>query len=282
MRTLRTIAVISLGAVLLVGCGKSSSSDEPMNARSFAAGFADTVCSALATCSCTDPSAVEDCKTAYNEMISQELSWMLTGSSSWKVDPAAAKTCLADMKAMLGTCTAPPPNADGFPESCRESLLIVGTQAVDDRCNQDSDCAPGLACDWSTYTCATRVAVDGDCSNVACADGLFCAPGAVCTARPGVGEACPFGNCLDGLTCRYDSTADGNLCFAPHALSEGCSDGYACAVGTYCDRDDTVTCLALKADGETCTSWDQCLHAWCNGFDNTCADPGICWLMEPK
>lgn len=278
MRTLRTVAVLSLGAVLMLGCGKSSSNKEPLNVKTLAATLASTVCSEFAKCSCTDPSAVKDCTAAYTEMLTIQFSSQVAGSQAVKVDSAKAQTCIADIKATLSTCSAPPPYVDGFPASCDE--FFVGTQTADELCDGDQDCAPGLACDRRTWTCATPVAVDGDCTGyyLSCAEGLFC-NGSVCKAIPAAGQECPDEVCQDGLSCVYVTADTKWECVAPHAATESCADGAGCVDTARCV---SGTCVALTADGGACKNWYECLHGWCNTYDWKCADPGICWMMSDK
>jgi len=280
MRTTRIAGALWLSATLLAGCSSSNSSsnDESMNA--LASQMASTICSAMVQCSCTDAAAQADCQAAYTEMVKYELSMMLVEHPAQMIDDAKAKTCLADVKANLSGCSAPSPGQDDgiFPQSCNE--MLVGTQPQGDMCWEDQDCAPGLGCDWRDQTCAPLVAVEGDCNYVSCQEGLQCQSG-TCASLPAAGAPCPYNECQDGLRCVYVSADDRNECVAPHTANADCSDGAGCVDGTYCDS-GTETCLALVPDGGDCTSWDQCLHGWCNYYEEKCADPGICGMMGPK
>lgn len=244
MRSFRIVNALSLlGAILSMGCGKSSSNDE-LNVRSFAAEAADIVCSAMVDCSCSDASALQDCKTAYREMITQDLSVQFIRYSSAKLDPAAAQACLDGIRAELSDCSLGTPmmTSVGLASSrgvginvasCDE--MVVGAQAQGDPCGQDWDCAPALSCDQRGYTCAPRAAVEDSCEFVSCQDGLFCLMGSTCAERPGAGEVCPFGNCQDGLSCIAVGGDGPFTCLAPHAVDAVCDDGAGCVDGSYCD-----------------------------------------------
>lgn len=278
MKSLRTVGALWLAVVLLVGCGKSDSSNKELNLNSFAAQAADTVCSAMVQCSCTDASALQDCKTAYREMVTLEASMMLLEYPGMKLDPAAAQTCLDDIRTQLSGCSAPAPgeNDSFFTQSCQD--MFVGAQAQGERCSWPEDCAPGLGCDRRDYTCAPRVALDGDCEFIECQDGLACTSG-TCTNRAAAGEDCSTVTCQEGLSCVWVASSSRNECVAPHEPDADCSDNARCVAGLYCDLAGTQTCKALVADGGNCTSDSQCLHGSCNSYDGTCRDPGICQMM---
>lgn len=274
------MSALSLGAILVVGCGKSSSSDQALNLESFAVQAADVWCSAMSNCSCTDASAVQDCKTAYREMITLVLSEQLAYRPSMKLDPTAAQTCLDSFQAAVSECHLPSgTSAQGtlvsrsqlpvYIPNCEE--IFVGTQTESERCGDSWDCITTLACDRRTWTCAPRIAVEQSCQYVDCHAGLTCGADSICTQIPGEGEACPTYECQEGLNCV--DVAGTYTCVAPHQLGADCTDGVGCAEGTYCD----ATCKALIADGETCGGSGQCLHGWCNSYDSKCIDPGICF-----
>ena len=305
MRAFRIVSVASLGAVLLVGCGSSSSSDsKTLNGKTLAATYASVVCEAAAKCQCTDGSAVSDCKAAMNERYLEELSNVLDYNPAWKVDPALAQTCLDDMKAILNTCEGPVKSGPGghytWPESCvgngdYPSAFFVGTQAEGEKCRNDEgdrgDCAPGLVCNYQTQTCVAAVAKDGDCRWADCAKGLVCLGGYdseenyvyTCTERLAKDAECnPEGGtpCVEGLRCLTADDGATFTCRASRSLAAGATCDYIsdytakCSDGQFCDRDSidgstpTMKCTAFLADGEKCNQDRQCQHGWCNtNFD---------------
>jgi hypothetical protein len=246
----------------------------------------------MVSCSCSDASAAQDCRIAYREMLLLQFSQLQSRYPGQKLDPAAAQTCLTDMRAELGDCAPPPPGeritVTGLASARRGSpvpscdVIFVGTQTQGEMCSYTEDCAPGLACDERTYTCGPKGGAGDGCGPEAgfleCQDGLFCF-GSTCTVRPRAGEACVAGWCQEGLSCVYVPDTATDTCLAPHALDADCSDGAGCVAGAFCDVAGTQACTALLADGGTCTSSSQCLHAWCNPYDSTCANPGICTFL---
>lgn len=289
MKPIRIVYALSLGALILAGCGKSSSS-ESLDLKSFAAQAAAEYCAAQVKCSCTDASALQDCETAYGKLLTQELSQVIVQNPAYKIDPAAAQVCLDDVKAALAECSYPVNSDDtlvgalvGKPKggfivpSC--DLIFVGTQEAGEHCSNDSDCAAELACDRSDYTCAARPGLDGDCNSVSCQDAFFCLEGA-CAPLPGADAACPDYYCQEGLSCVDVSGAGQYQCTAPHPEGASCSDGAGCEAGTRCDWGSTTTCVALLADGAECTYYYECTHLSCDA--GICADPGICNLLGYK
>jgi hypothetical protein len=288
MTPFRIIAVLLLGGLFVTGCGKKSD-DAPFTLETFASEAADTMCAALVKCSCTDASALEDCKIAYRELTTLTYSQVLFRQPGVKLDPAAARECLNEMRNAVDGCPSPTwgesgnVTSQGIPflqylsgETC--SKVFVGSQTEGEHCTDTSTCVKGTWCDQATMTCVVQGAIAGStCSgrsqdrDVACKEGLYCTDGHVCAPLPGSEENCLGLPCQEGLSCVYaDATYK---CKAPHALDEECGDGAGCMVGAFCDE-STSTCKAYLADGATCDSSVQCLHAYC--FESKCVDPGFC------
>lgn len=298
MKSLRMVVLGALSALLFMGCNdKSSKKDGPLNLDTFAAAAADTVCNALVTCSCTDASALADCKTAYKEVVTVALSAGSVILPGVKLDPTAAQACLDDLKAEVQGCPSPTwweysptvglkaaVQAGGataasraMPVTLLESCMaaVVGTQTTDEHCGNPLACGAGLSCDPRTMTCAAQAAVDQSCAFVGCADGLLCDSSEICVAIPGLDDACPDDECQRGLFC---DQAD-HLCKNPIALDGACAGDDQCVSGAYCD----VTCKAFLADGVACTSSSECLHGWCNDvgtMEPKCDDPGFCSVFD--
>jgi hypothetical protein len=281
-RILAALAALALVA----GCGKNDKQGTDM--ESFAADYASIQCNALATCACSDRSAVPSCEAAYTELMKVNLSQTFARSPGFEFDEARGQACLADLRAAVAGC--PGPNNEGrrmamaspsmefglVIKSCSPSTLLVGSQAEGEYCSSNYDCAPGLLCDDSTSTCAARGGQDASCAIVGCQVGYFCDGGALCQALLPAGDPCADnGQCADGTSC---VDVGGTLtCLAPHAQGEDCStDNAGCVAGTYC----ATTCQAELQDGDECEVGFQCVHTWCD--DGTCADPGYCSMVGGK
>ena len=243
MTRISIIRVLSLGALLLAGCGKSSSSEATAGLKDLAARAAKVYCGAMVKCQCTDSSAANDCETAFTKSYLEYFANVVGYQPSLKVDDTAAQKCLDDAQAELESCTGlaipdgsygpsgppmpldvgsvgssgpsgPPPSA--MPASCNE--IFVGTQAEGDKCNPDNgdtDCAPGLGCNSQTHLCAQQGARGADCSYTRSAEGLYCAygyAGPTCTDAIAEGNYCNgsdhYGqpDCAAGLECYWKST----------------------------------------------------------------------------
>jgi hypothetical protein len=294
MRNLRSIGCAALAAAaVLAGCGKSSSPKEQLQLSSFVAKAADTVCSALAKCGCSDSSAVTSCKQAFVSDMTDQLDYVLLEYPGQTIDPVAAQTCLDDTKTELSDCSLAPgtrptmsvvvgfagPRFD-FP-GCAD--VFKGVQASGERCHADVECATGLACDQGTLSCAAPAAVDASCETISCADTAWCNAG-TCTAKLAAGATCTsetdnwgYDVCAAGMSCDYSSSLDRSICAAPVAIDGTCGDGnIPCVTGARCDGSNV--CKALIADGADCTDGFECEHGWCN-TQGKCEDPGICSLM---
>ncbi len=293
MTRLRSIGCVAVAAAaLLAGCGGSSSSGtEKLQLSSFVAGAADTVCSALAKCGCSDSSAVTSCKQAYVSSMTDALGYELMRYPGRTIDPAAAQTCLDGVKAELADCSVTPaaaglvgismgPMGANLP-GCDMTTVFQALQAAGEPCRDDIECVAGLACDQGTRTCGTPAAPSGDCSYVRCVDTAYCASGDTCAAKLAAGDTCSSSGdywdqpqCGAGLQCEFSLSLTHYVCVAPVAVGGSCSDGQPCVAGAHCDS-GTTQCTADLADGASCTSYQQCTRHFCNS-QGKCADPGIC------
>lgn len=194
-------------------------------------------------------------------------------------------TCAVDEECRSGLCDAP---------GCPEGQCCTGTcgrqryAKLDEICVADLDCFPDAYC-ASTMTCQPLVGVGGECrSDRQCGYGLGCIganqfmPGN-CRKLPLLGEPCPYMRCAEigaycsGGTCMArglpgavcESNADcspfmecseSKVCAALPRLAEPCTS--RCAGESTCNV-DTGRCEAPRADGELCTSGDQCESLVC-------------------
>ncbi len=300
MTRLRSIGcVAAAAAALLAGCGGSSSSKtEALQLNSFVAKAAETMCSALAQCGCSDSSAVTSCKQAYVSSMTDALDVQLLAYPGQTLDPVAAQKCLDDTKAELADCSLTPGTSTTLvsgrstmlgvalmPEvtlpGCDTSTLFKPLQTAGEPCRDDSECVAGLACNQGMRVCGTPAPLSGDCTYVSCVDTAYCLA-STCQARLAAGEDCvsTYDNwdkprCGDGLVCDYSISHAHSICVAPVSVAGSCSDGQPCVSDAYCDSGGTNQCTADLADGAACTSSQQCAHRFCNS-QGKCADPGIC------
>lgn len=182
-----------------------------------------------------------------------------------------------------------------------------GPGAVGDVCSivtfgGNTDCTPGLYCDFDTMpspTCAATVGSGVACSDYAqCSDGLDCA-GIVFDANDNVtakGVCQPF---LDGgAACTPSTTADpgcaidmscdatSKTCVLTGPLGADCSatgTNDLCATNLYCDG-PTMKCTAMLPLGAACvppvtdsmgnqTGDDPCHDGACDATAKTCTNP---------
>jgi len=107
-------------------------------------------------------------------------------------------------------------------------------------------CAPGYECFGSPASCVPYVGSGASCGATAlCGAGYQCDSGSgVCAAQPTIGQTCVVS--LSGTTAQL------------------------WCIGGWCDAAGTGTCQPWKADGEPCTSSDQCVGLSCDTSTQTC------------
>jgi hypothetical protein len=107
------------------------------------------------------------------------------------------------------------------------------------------ECAAGYVCFGSPASCVPYVGLDASCGGTAlCGDGYYCDSGSgVCAALPTVGQTC--------------------------VLSRSGTTAQLWCIGGWCDAAGTKACQPKKADGEPCTSYDQCVGS-CDTLTQTC------------
>lgn len=217
--------------------------------------------------------------------------------------PASCNAALVGQVATSGTCYVSDDCANGWctadltatcPGTC-QAYAGLGASCG----NGTTECAPGLMC-WSNgdpATCRTPAGLGAACP---CQAGLWCdqqIPSPVCKA-PKTSGTCSYqdGECAVGYQCFFDGTSQHCAAIAGNGGSctaNPCGWGYACASGTchpwatvgqscvgastggactggYCDG--TNTCVAYKANGATCTSYNQCASGDCDGTGHCVAD----------
>jgi len=176
--------------------------------------------------------------------------------------------------------------------------------AKNEACGDNERCGGALHC-------ASNVCVEGKGENETCQTSDDCMESLVCAdqkctyldycAKPAVGQICQFG-CADGAYCPMSSTDQ--VCNAYIAVNQACTSSDRCTDGNYCNSSsDTcqpyaqagdpcgsngaqcktyeaycdylgspMQCVALKANGQDCSSLSQCQSYYCDDATNKCAD----------
>ena len=150
-----------------------------------------------------------------------------------------------------------------FPSQC-ESLSCTIASAGCGKCANiaargqpcgtdiSTECERGSRCSrYDSGTCwdTKLVPAGGACKAGFCEAELSCLND-VCTARPGIGEACPLHICRAGLDCV--SFGEETQCLALPLAGQPCPSG-ACEQSAYCNTNETSpTCRALPAAGQPC------------------------------
>lgn len=181
-------------------------------------------------------------------------------------------------------CTMPPAKneACGVNERCGGALhcsnnICVEGKGENETCQTSDDCLESLVC-----------------ANLKCTYLDYC-------SQPAVGQPCLF-ECASGAYCSMSSTDQVCKAFIaanqPCTSSDRCSDGNYCnsssdtcqpyaqagdACGTngalcetyeaYCDfMGNPMQCIALKPNGQGCTSFSECQSYYCDSTTDLCAD----------
>lgn len=144
-------------------------------------------------------------------------------------------------------------------------------------CNSATECAYGLSCVGSTTrTCMPLPGLNQACDSfdLPCREeGLYCDESTAAPTCKKIGL--PPATCTSSTQCStfYPcDTATGKCTKAP-SVGQSCASSYTCFdVGTYCDTQTTLMCLAVKSDGSTCSYDNECVSGNCD----TTVTPSIC------
>lgn len=167
--------------------------------------------------------------------------------------------------------------------------------AKDTPCNNNGDCAKGLACIYpalnaSEGKCAAPVAGNQPCFKIGsyskeqCATGFTCAvpttwdgksvPEAKCLAMVKLGDAC-----TSHMQCGMDGTCKAGVCAAlPAAIGDACApptvqgSGGRCAPALRCGSDEK--CAARSKAGEACKKSADCVTGLKCSDEDKCFAPG--------
>jgi hypothetical protein len=154
-----------------------------------------------------------------------------------------------------------------------------------DDCAQGLYCVGGMCRD----PCSTAGEGD-DCRVAACAEGLYCGwewdpetdeESATCRRWAQQGENCEERHCANGLVCDWETSTCEPLPPRP-GIGEPCPEGL-CVDEAYCDTSDpdaqAWTCHARKGEGQPCEQSQECLNYSCE--DGACAPdlPLVCFFF---
>lgn len=106
------------------------------------------------------------------------------------------------------------------------------------------------------------------CAEWASATSMLMAPPGC--PSPFSGQRATGETCVSLLDCRAGLCSDVGMertCVALPAVGEACTD--SCVGGAYCDNPGSMTCVAQRAAGATCSSWLECQTLMCEA--GTCA-----------
>ena len=277
--------VASLAALALFGCKSSDGAASNVSSNDFAAQYASAHCESIGPCCAQGgiASDVESCRSTLQPSLAARVK-ILLDNPRMNYNESATGMCLDEIRAALTACTD---RTRPVSKACQQ--IFVGTVPIGGACSTSDECVekPGgsvycsqAVCTWSanmteqprgklgdgcnatcqssngTSSCSGSGVVDGG-SSTTCwvADGLNCSSSRVCTAVSAIGQRCTGSySCVAGAHCQNA------VCVANEATGP-CTSEFDC-LGTYCDF-TTRQCTPLKANGETCSSDNQCTGGDC-------------------
>lgn len=156
------------------------------------------------------------------------------------------------------------------------NLVCTAPGSVGASCSFNSDCATGLACDFTTYKCVVGKTEGQDCTSTSeCGSGLSCRSYAGrCSTRTAQDAPCIRDDqCAQQLECVLQQTCD------PRAqLGDKCDQKYhLCGDGLRCDE-EWALCEALDGplpSGARCHVNAECLSGRCTNHICTGACQGV-------
>lgn len=265
------VFVASVGALsALSGCGSASLESEevpedpgaarPVDSRSslrpvplaeLAGRLAAALCQGLDAC--CHAAALGSAGAECLERTQADYENQLATSSARAVryDPIAGARCVAAFTHFLNSCTY-----DTKPESDAACAgLFHGTQALDQGCESDAECAPaarpGVYCAGDlgprANTCQLALLENEQCLLEGCARGLFCDLDTLtCQPQRTSGACAQFEECADESACSPNGACEPKL-----ASGEPCVLGLQCQNGV-CAEDGR--CAGSFANAGTCVS----------------------------
>lgn len=272
--------------LLAVCCGKTEEPKTPLppEAQQFCDAWEKAVvdwCAWSSNC-CADLSYANYlCRPSQNESCADTIrAFGLDHGATWGT---SATACLAAVsgEAPTAECTGPirAPWSIGYnalsqvPECKR---LLVGTLASGAQCGSDFECSGSLVCQYeraeSRLYCGPLAGEGRECTyDSDCAEGLVCGADYLCHSGD-VGDPCE-----DDMSCQWplvcSSTSFDGVCRAPGNEGDSCSQhsSEACRSDLLCSDPQGGVCVPRRANGEACTSDDECRGA-CDLQNSVCVD----------
>lgn len=299
LATLASLSLLALAAVPALGGTMGAPSRAAVrNASPSGAGPADPLAERLCAALHTLPEErkAQCCTTAPSSTLAQECTRTLSAAlrqGALQLDAAAIDRCTADSSSKFAGCDWVTPLVPRSPDSCQgaaQGLAPAGAACASSlecqdglfcrsRAEAKGVCAPpapaGSACGGSTDTLATFLRqTDLGRRHPECAG--YCLA-ARCAAHSPLGAACLSSRqCAPGQHCGAGTCREG--AFA--ALGEACT-GTSCGADASCQAGK---CVALKAEGASCTSPFECKGAClmqAGATTGTCGKKCSNWPLPP-
>lgn len=238
---------VAAAASLISAC--SDDAEEPggtATADAFIQEATQAYCSRAASCCVENGDAVDE------NVCASYMAARFDEVRSYPFRADAASKCLEEMRAANETCAI-------FALDSRSCATVFrGSKPLGASCERNEDCAQAdgevTTCTWSDVEpsrCVRTVEVGLDED---------------CTSSPD--ESHTAYACSAGLYCAYPK------CAKPAAIGESCN-GVACVPEAYCDY-DSLTCIAMRQQGEACYQDSECASWHC--ADTVCGTPAYSYM----
>ncbi|MBI5534361.1 MAG: hypothetical protein HY898_16680 [Deltaproteobacteria bacterium] len=286
------------------GAGAAGAPAQPVAQADFASKLAEAICSNVTEC-CGDHGYAYDSARCSTNMktVGQESIDSGSALSGVTYDATAAGNCIWQWQAIATSCVADKDVQAALAKACNG--IWVGTKPEGQPCTDGRECAgfadgsvgcvaaapagdAGVAQKVCTKTAPAPHGAKGDPCGGTCepaasggdrctdsegapagakrcwvADGLFCdANKYQCTELVAQGQPCTaMAICADAAYC-HAGTCAARIAVGSPCEAAGLAD--PCQSGAWCNA-TSKTCEALKADGESCTSYLECASSRCYG-----------------
>jgi hypothetical protein len=166
----------------------------------------------------------------------------------------------------------------------QQTSLCTLLKSTGSSCTLNSECQYGLACTGpaGSRTCGALPGPSESCyvdsTFIECRDeGTVCdTTTTFCEPVGGPGTMCnSSSHCSMFYPCNFAT----GMCSAGPGLGEACSGANRCFdIDTFCDTSNTSTCIALRGNGETCQQDAECSSGFCDqtGVSPICAMVTTC------
>jgi hypothetical protein len=153
-------------------------------------------------------------------------------------------------------------------QCCSGTVCEAPTSAIDCKGQDDLCNATDQICGADGQTCVTPPDNGQACLDGRCDPGVGYCVADVCVATKGLGALCTTADECSSLKCAKTNPQNPNddvICQPPAEMSDSCSDGATCEIGSYCEGS---TCVPRKGAAAACGQNEECRFGFC--------DPGIC------